>query len=205
MEIYLISNNLLENNIAYSDKSNLEKIKMTRPLSIEGETAARDTSLIQDLNGTTLIYASMHASAIGAAKYLADRLDKKVVVDSAFNDCLIGELGTKSLKMIRFMQNHDFNIKLNNGESLDEVGTRMEKALSKVIYLNGNKKVAIFTHRRALLGLLIKLGKAEYNLDDDIVIEYNDKMIYDDAERDVDVIKLIVDNKKVVDMEAIEI
>lgn len=205
MEIYLICNNLLENNLSYPDKSDLEKIKMTRPLSIEGEGVARDTSLCQDLNGVTLIYSSMYASALASAKFLADRLNKKIVVEENLNDCLIGELGNKSLKMIRFMQNHDFNIKLNKGESLAEVGSRIEKVINRIIYLNGNKKVAVFTHKRAMLGFLTKCGKTGYNLDDDIIIEFNDKMIYDESERDVDIIKLTIANKKIVDIDVIDL
>ena len=38
MEIYLVSNNLFENNLSYSDMHDIESKKLTRPLSIEGRT-----------------------------------------------------------------------------------------------------------------------------------------------------------------------
>jgi len=205
MEIYLISNNLYENNLSYMDKQDIETKKMTRPLSIEGETLARDISLLEALNGTTLIYSSMFASSISCAKYLANRLNKKIVIDETLNDCKVGDLKNKNLKMVRFMQNHDFNIKLNGGESLSEVGDRIEKIISRIIYLNGNKKVAVFTHKRTMLGYLIKHGKSGYNLDDDLIVEFNEKVVYNESDSDYDIIKLTINNKKLVDIDIIDL
>ena len=91
----------------------IESKKLTRPLSIEGEELAKSLSLKEEFEGTNLIYSSMASSSLGSAKYLAERINKKILVDEALNDCKIGNLGNKSLKMVRFMQNHDFNIKLN--------------------------------------------------------------------------------------------
>lgn len=205
MEIYLICNNLFENNLTYADKQDIEKKKMTRPLSVEGENLARDLSLNEEFNDVTLIYSSMFASSLSSAKYLAERLNKNIMVDENLNDCKVGDLRNKSLKMVKFMQNHDFNIKLNNGESLEEVGNRIEKAISKIIYINGNRKVAVFTHKRTMLGYLIKHGNPGYNLDDNLVVEYEDKVVYNESEKDCDIVKITFDNKKVVDMEVIDI
>lgn len=205
MEIYLICNNLFENNLTYADKQDIEKKKMTRPLSVEGEMLAREISLNEEFNDVTLIYSSMFSSSLASAKYLAERLNKNIVVDENLNDCKVGNLGNKSLKMVKFMQNHDFNIKLNNGESLEEVGNRIEKVISKIIYLNGNRKVAVFTHKRTMLGYLIKHGKPGYNLDDNLVVEFDEKVLYNESEKDYNIVKVTFENKKVVDMEVIEL
>lgn len=204
MEIYLISNNLCENNIHYQDKENLEIKKLTRPLSIEGEDLAKSITLKSEFNDVSLIYSSLYASALGSAKYLASRINKKITIDPLLNDCRIGHLGNKNLKMIRFMQNHDFNIKLNEGESLNEVGNRFEKVMNKLIYLENNNKIAVYTHRRAILGFLLKYGQIGYNLDDDLVIEFNDKVIYNEVEKEMDIYKITVQNKKIVDIEIID-
>ena len=204
MEIYLISNNLYENNLSYADLQDIELKKLTRPLSIEGENLAKNLSLTDELNNINLIYSSMASSSLGTAKYLAERLNKKILVDENLNDCKIGNLGNKSLKMVKFMQNHDFNIKLNNGESLNEVGNRIEKVINKIVYLNSNHKVAVFTHKRTILGYLIKYGKSGYNLDDNLIVEYNEKVIYNESEKDIDIIKLTFNNKKVIDIDIIE-
>ena len=39
-----------------------------------------------------------------------------------------------------------------------------------------NIKTVIFTHHRAILGFLVRHAKTGYSLDDDLVIEYNDKV-----------------------------
>ena len=196
MEVYLISNNLLENNLSYADLHDIELKKLTRPLSVAGETLARDISLLQDFNDTTLIYSSLFSSSLASAKYLAERINKKIIIEEMLNDCKTGDLGTKSLSMVRFMQEHDFNIKLNNGESLNEVGQRIETVINKIINLSGNIKTVIFTHHRAILGFLVRHAKTGYSLDDDLVIEYNDKVIYNDIEKDADIIKIIYDEQK---------
>ena len=204
MEIFLVSNNLYENNLSYADLHDIELKKLTRPLSIEGEVLARDLALMEDLNDTTLIYSSMASSSLGTAKYLAERINKKIMIEEKLNDCKIGELGNKSLKMIGFMQEHDFDIKLNKGESLNEVGNRIEKVIHKIIYLNNNRKTVVFTHRRTMLGYLIKHGKPGYNLDDNLIVEFNDRVIYNEEVKDVDIIKLTFQNKDLVDIEAID-
>lgn len=205
MEIYLISNNLYENSLAYNDRNDIEKKKMTRPLSIEGENLAKSLSLEEMLSDTKLIYSSIASSSLGTAKYLAERINKKIIVDENLNDCKIGDLGNRNLKTIKFMQNHDFNIKLNNGESLEEVGKRIEKVMNKIIYLDANNKVAIYTHKRTILGYLILHGDVGYNLDDNLVVEFNEKVIYSDVVKDVDIIKLTIENKKIVDMDVIDL
>ena len=205
MEVYLISNNLFENNLSFTDLKDIELKKLTRPLSIEGENLAKAIAINEEFNGVSLIYSSLASSSLGTAKYLAERLNKKIMVDERLNDCKIGELGNKNLKMVKFMQNHDFNIKLTNGESLGEVGNRIEKVINKIVYLDTNKKVAIFTHKRTMLGYLIKYGNNGYNLDDDLIVEFNDKVIYNETEKDVDIIKITYDNKKIIDMDVIEI
>lgn len=205
MEIYLICNNLFENNLSYTDKHDIEKKKMTRPLSVEGEELAKNISVHEEFSNVNVIYSSMFSSSLSTAKYLAERLNKNIIVDENLNDCKVGNLGNKSLKMVKFMQNHDFNIKLNNGESLEEVGSRIDKVINKIVYLDGSHKVAVFTHKRTMLGYLIKHATPGYNLDDDLIVEFNDKVIYNESEKDIDIVKLVVENHKVVDMDIIEI
>ena len=205
MEIYLICNNLFENNLSYIDKQDIEKKKMTRPLSVDGEELAKRISLYEEFAGVNLIYSSMFSSSLATAKYLAERVNKNIVVDENLNDCKVGELGNKNLKMVKFMQNHDFNIKLNNGESLEEVGNRIDRVITKISRLTSNHKVAVFTHKRTMLGYLIKHATPGYNLDDDLVVEYNDEVVYNETEKDVDVIKITFENYKIVDIKVIEI
>ncbi|MBE6155224.1 MAG: histidine phosphatase family protein [Firmicutes bacterium] len=205
MEIYLICNNLFENNLTYADKHDIEKKKMTRPLSVEGEALAKELSLNDEFSDVNLIYSSMFSSSLATAKYLAERINKNILVDEDLNDCKVGDLRNKSLKMVKFMQNHDFNIKLNNGESLEEVGSRIEKVINKIIYITGTRKVAVFTHKRTMLGYLIKHGNPGYNLDDNLVVEFGEKVVYNELEKDCDIVKVTFKDRKIVDMEVIDL
>lgn len=204
MKLYLISNNLYENNISYTDKNNLELKKMTRPLSIEGEELAKNISVLDIFNHTNIIYSSEFAGAIATSKYLANRLNKQINIDDSLNDCKIGELGNRSIKMVSFMQEHDFDIKLNNGESLAEVGNRVKNSIEKLLYTN-YEKIALFTHRRSILGYLVLVAKTGYNLDDNLIIEFKDKVIYDDAFKDVDIIELEFDGRELLDIKVVDI
>ena len=204
MKIILVSNNLYENNIAYTDKNNLELKKMVRPLSIEGDDLAKSISLLESFSHTNVIYSSQYAGAIETSRYLANRLNKQINIDEKLNDCKIGELGNKSLKMVSFMQEHDFDIKLNNGESLSEVGNRLKNVINKLLYTN-YEKVALFTHKRTILGYLILVAKTGYNLDDNLVIEYKDEVIYDDTFKDADIIELDFDGRDLENIKVVDI
>jgi len=204
MKVYLISNNLYENNISYTNKNNLELKKMTRPLSIEGEELAKSISLLDIFNHTNVIYSSEYAGSIETSRYLANRLNKSINIDENLNDCKIGELGNKSIKMVSFMQEHDFDIKLNNGESLSEVGNRIKSSIEKLLYTN-YEKIALFTHRRSILGYLVLVAKTGYNLDDNLVIEYNDNVIYDGAFKDANIIELEFDGRELVNIKVVDI
>ena len=204
MKILLVSNNLYENSVAYTDKKDLEKKKMTRPLSIEGEEIAKRLSLLEIFKHTNVIYSSEYSGAIATAKYLSNTLNKQINIDEKLNDCKIGELGNKSLKMVSFMQEHDFDIKLNNGESLTEVGNRLKSIIQNLLYTN-LEKVALFTHRRSILGYLTIVAKTGYNLDDNLVVEYNENVIYNDSFKDADIIELDFDGRDLVDIKVVDI
>lgn len=45
------------------------------------------------------------------------------------------------------MQEHDFNIRLTDGESLNEVGKRVNDEIEHIVNLSNLKKVVIFTHK----------------------------------------------------------
>lgn len=205
MEIYFICSNLFVNNLIFADEMDLERRKMTRPLSNEGEALAKKFALLDDLSDTSLIYSSVASSSLCGAKYLAERLKKDIIVSEDLNDARIGRLGNKSLKMLKYMQNHNFNVKLDDGESLEDVSKRVNNLLDNIISFD-EKKVVIYTHKRTLLGYLIKHGEVGFNLDDDLVVEFNGKVIYNESEKDIDIIKIVLDeNHEVYDMEVIDI
>ena len=102
------------------------------------------------------------------------------------------------MKMVKGLQDHDFNYKLPNGESLNDVGNRLNNELNSIILNNEN--TVVFTHKRAILGYLLKFSSVGYNLDDSLILEFNGKQIYDDSDTEFDIYELIIENNRLVDI-----
>lgn len=197
MRLYLISNNSLLDGLSYDSKYDLENIRKIRPLSIIGEENANKISENPLFENIEKIYSSYYSSSLDSAKYLANKLNLNINLSELFNDCRVGYLGSKNMKMVKGLQDHDFNYKLTNGESLIEVGNRLENGINKIIK---NEDIVIFTHKRAILGYLLKFSSVGYNLDDSLILEFNGKQIYDDSDTEYDIYELIIENNKLVDI-----
>lgn len=195
MKVYLISNNLLLDGLGYNSNSNLDLIRLIRPLNIEGEKYAKKLAEIKDFQNVEKIYASCHSSAVSSAKYLANKLELEVNITEELNDCKVGFLDNKNMKMVKGLQEHDFNYKLVNGESLNDVGKRLNQFVLSLI--DKDSEAIIFTHKRAILGFLLQYANVGYNLDDSLIVEFNDKIIYDDSETELDIYELIIENNKI--------
>jgi len=198
MKLYLVSNNLLLNGLNYDNTANLDVIRLIRPLSVNGEKIALKLADFKEFENIEKIYSSLHSSAVSSAKYLSEKLELEINLDERLNDCKVGLLGSKNMKMVKGLQDHEFTYKLPNGESLYEVGNRLNNYISMLI--NKNEEVVVFTHKRAILGLLLKYAKVGYNLDDNLILHFNNKQIYDDTETELDIYELVIEDKKIIDI-----
>lgn len=201
MILYLISNNLVIDNIIYETDEKLESKRINRPLSIDGEKLAVKLAKIIDAD---VIYSSSYASSIDCAKYYASLKKCDIIINSFLNDLRLGDLGKRNIKMLRFMQERNFDFKFNRGESLFEVNKRMNIAIDRILKKNGNKNIVIFTQKSAIIGYLLDKLEQGYNLDDRLILSYNDKVILDDIEQDIDIIKLNLEKGKIINCETIE-
>ena len=198
MKIYLVSNNNLLENISYEKSANLDVIRMVRPLNINGDNNARNLCENKLLEDIEKIYSSSYSGALSTAKYLAKKLEYDIYINNALNECKVGMLNSKNMKMLKGLQNHDFNYKLQGGESLNDVGNRLNSFVNLAI--RKQEECIMFTHKRAILGLLLKYAKVGYNLEDNLILEYNDKIIYDDSETSMDLYELIIENSQIKDI-----
>lgn len=198
MKLYLVSNNMLLEGINYDLGANLEIIRLLRGLSIEGEKTAKEISNLECFKNVEKIISSFHSSALSTAKYLAKNLELEIEINEKFNDCKVGTLGSKNMKMVKGLQDHEFTYKLPNGESLIDVGNRINNGIYSI--LNNNMNTVIFTHKRAILGFLLKYAKVDYNLDENLILEFNDKIIYDDSDTSYDIYEITFDGKELVDI-----
>ena len=200
MTLYLVSNNLVVDNILYETDEGLEEKRINRPLSIEGEKAS--VKLVKKIDAR-IVYSSSYASSIGTAKYYASYKNIDVNINSFLNDLRIGDLGRRNIKMLRFMQERDFDFKFNRGESLNDVNKRMNIAIDRIIKKNGNKNIVIFTQKSAITGYLLDKLEHGYNLDDRLVLSFNERVIIDDNLSDIDIIKVELEKGKVINCEVI--
>ena len=200
MTIYLISNNLVIDNINYESKMTVDEKRINRPLAIEGEKQALKISEKIVVNE---IYSSAFASAIATAKYLADKNNLIININAALNDIKIGDMARHNIKMLRFMQDRNFDYKYINGESLND-GKKRILPLFKSI-MRKNVDTAIISHKRILLSLLLNYLDIGYNLDERLILSFKDQVILDDNENDCDIIKLTINDEKIENIEIIEI
>ena len=196
MKVYLVSNNLLQEGLYYDNNTDLDIVRMTRPLSIEGDNLAKELTNNNIFNDIEKIYTSLYSSSISTSKYLARKLDLRINLTDKLNECKVGILGSKNMKMVKGLQDHEFSYKLPNGESLIEVGNRLNNFINNI----NNENVILFTHKRIILGYLLKYAKVGYNLDDNLILSYNDNIIYDDTDTNIDIYEIEMENNKVINI-----
>ena len=201
MTLYLVSNNLVVDNIEYETDESVEEKRISRPLSIEGEKAA--VKIVKKINAN-VIYASNYASAIASARYYSEYIKETIFINSFLNDARIGKIGNRNIKMLRFMQERDFDFKFERGESMNETANRLNLVINRIIKKHMNENIVIYTHKRAIMAYLFKYLDKGYNLDDRLILSFKDKVIIDDVENDVDIIKIGYEHGNIVNVDIIE-
>lgn len=201
MTLYLVSNNLVVDNIEYETDESVEEKRISRPLSIEGEKKA--VKIVKKIKAN-VIYASNYASAIASARYYSEYINETIYINSFLNDAKIGKIGNRNIKMLRFMQERDFDFKFERGESMNETSNRLNLVINRIIKNHMNENIVIYTHKRAIMAYLFKYLDKGYNLDDRLILSFNDKVIIDDVENDIDIIKVDYEHGKITNVDIIE-
>ena len=188
--IYFVrhSEALKYNNVNNSDSLQLQNEKW--PLTEKGESIAKEKSKLEKLQSFDIVFSSNYVRAIGTAKYFASN---KVNIDERFGERKFGidnwdELPTDFGEK----QFNDFNYKIGNGESINEVIKREEEALNDILNNYKEKIVLIIGHSTALAALLSKWCKINY----DGPYTYNDKEFFDGKWNYCETFKLEFDNDK---------
>ncbi len=189
MNIYLVSNSNFSSNFYFIDEISLEDKKKFRPLSLEGENIARKIAKQEYFKDIERIYSDASLSCINSAKYLVEKLNQDVIITEKLEDIRIGDLNGKTVKMLSYFQEHDFDFKLNKGESLKEGGIRISSFIRNIIN-EGYKDIVIYLPKRCILAYLLNHTKKEYNLDEKLVLSYNDNIILGNSDDFIDILKL---------------
>lgn len=195
--IYIITNNaVLKNKIIYKKEMSEEQQRELQPLNLKGEKNSSALSKIEELKETKTIYTSIYISAISTAKYLSEELDLKINVDDRLNERKVGIVKENNEKFLKEMQEHDFDYKLHNGESLNQVADRMKQVIKEILREHQEETITIFTHDIALEALFSIWCEKGFNLENQLILNFKDDVIMDGAFHPIRIFVLEFDEMK---------
>lgn len=198
---YFISNNLVSNiNVIYEKNTTFKEVREKTMLSSKGEDLAKKLSSLEILNNIDAIYSSHYFCAMNTSKYIAEKKDLDIYLDERLGERIVGELGSNEYRFLKGMQEHDFNYKLNNGESIKEVNLRIKSCIKEILE-NSYENVLIVSHNIALLSLFLDWCNKGFNLDDRLILDYQEEVIFDGIFREFDLLKVQFDDNKVISIE----
>ena len=144
-------------------------------LSVAGEKKAKELSELKEFDNIDAVWSSSYTRAIATAKYIANRNNLPINIDSNFNERKLGDL--KALEKLGEGKKHtyteeqllDENLKNIDGENRLEVNQRMTFALNHILKENIGKKIAIVSHGAAIKFLL--MNWCELNKDREVIYD----------------------------------
>lgn len=130
------------------------------PLTLEGEKLAKEKSLLAELSNFDVVISSNYVRAMATAKYF---MKDEIYIDERFGERKFGiNSWDEKPKDFEERQFNDFNYKMPNGESLNEVIYRENEALTEVLNKFSDKKILIVGHSTALASLFSKWCEISY-------------------------------------------
>lgn len=153
-EIYLIRHSEVLKTVNINNNEPIQLQNEKWGLTIHGEELAKEKSKQKEFNNFDVVISSNYVRAISTAKYFTK---DKVLVDKNFNERKFGVDNWKE-KTLDFEKKQwsDFNYKLKNGESLNEVIDRQYNSLINILNTYTNKKILIVGHSTAFAALFSK-------------------------------------------------
>lgn len=164
---------------------NVEEIEQLRneknPLSGEGEKLAELLSQKEELQKIDVLYSSHYVRAMSTAKYIAEENNINLNVDERLGERKFGVTNMTELPSNFFeKQFKDWNYKVGDGESINEVTQRMSNILEEILNKNKDKNIVIVSHGTAITALLKSLCNIKYNDNKSLVeVYFNNALIFD--------------------------
>lgn len=129
-------------------------------LTVSGEKLAEKKSLLNEFANFDMVISSNYVRAISTAKYFTK---DTLFIDENFGERKFGINSWDELpKNFGKKQFDDFNYKLPNGESINEVIEREYTSLINILNNYHDKKILIVGHATALASLLSKWCEINY-------------------------------------------
>ena len=151
------------------------------PLSVNGEKLAKEMSEYLELKDIDILYSSHYVRAMSTAKYIAESNNIILNVDERLGERKFG-INSMSELPENFCEDQfrDWDYKLSNGESANEVFKRISEAILEILNNNKNKKIAIISHGTAISIMLSKWCDVKLNEDTKLIeIYFKDKLVFD--------------------------
>ena len=195
--IYLMrhSRSIKPININNTDSLQLQNEKWC--LTKEGEKLAEEKSNQEELKNFDIVYSSNYVRAMDTAKYFSDEIH----IDESFGERKFGINSWEELpEDFGKKQFENFNYKIGNGESLNEVIKREEQALEKILKNHKNKKILIVGHSTALASLLSKWCEVNYENG----YKFNGEVFFDGKWKNCETFKLTFDKDILTNIENVK-
>ena len=146
--------------ISINNKDSLQIQNEKWGLTINGEKLAEKKSQLNELANFDMVISSNYVRAISTAKYFTK---DKLFIDDNFGERKSGINNWDELpKDFGKKQFDDFNYKLPNGESINEVIEREYNSLINILNNYHDKKILIVGHSTALASLFSKWCEIGY-------------------------------------------
>lgn len=189
----------------YKTEDGFQKKNEKQVLSVEGERKAEILSKESEFNDLDVLYCSDYVRAISTAKYFVKE-GLNLNIDDRFNERKYGNLEKNANPDFFRDQYLNSKLKLEDGESQEEVRNRFMEAYNEIVSNNKGKKIAIISHGTAISFFLMNWCKL---LDIETSrlrkFEYNGKVIFNRPFRAPEVFKVTLDdNTEVINIENIE-
>jgi len=160
----------------------IEQIRNEKnPLSVDGEKYADQMSNYPELLKVESLYSSHYVRAMATAKYIAEKNGIELNVDERLGERRFGVDKMSKLPSNFFEEQfRNWDYKLSNGESANEVSKRMNEALSEILDSNKGKVIAIISHGTAISTMLKKWCDIKLNEETKLIeIYFNNKLVFD--------------------------
>ena len=179
----------------YDTRDSFQLKNEKNPLSVDGEEKAKKLSECEELQNIDVVYSSHYVRTISTAKYIADKNNLKLNVDSRFGEREFGINDFSELPSDFFEhQIKDWNYKIGNGESLLEVSERMNEALYDLLGLYKGKRIVVVSHGTSLSVMLAKWCDIKFNKVNKLVeIYFQDEVVFDGNWKAPELFKLVFD------------
>lgn len=154
--IYLIRHaETIDENGIRNTNENSQIINEKEILSVKGEEESKKLSENIELNNIDVIWSSSYTRAKATAKYIANKNNLPINIDSNLNERKLGnleELGEfmkdKNTRDPSQEQLLNRKYKTSDGESAEDTRQRMNIFFNKVLKEYEEKKIVVVSHRR---------------------------------------------------------